>query len=404
MPTGVHLNKAITRTVYHSFDEIAEMQQSWDDFVQFCGGDIYLTYDWCCAWWQYYGKGRELQLLIYTFEGAIVGLIPLFKEVLWLGPVWIRLAKIVGSDFTMIMANPPVQPDAADDVYQDVFEFMLKEQRCDAVWLGPIGEKYDTPAQLRRALQNNPDAILLKDSIRSPYADFQLPDTFAAYVQSLSKNQRGNLRRSLRGFHDTFEITQDVILDEASAVPEFEKFVQMHTEQWRAENKLGHFGDWPSGKEFNAELVVRQARKGRLRLIRLFADGQVVSYQLCFAFGDRWYWRLPARIVGSEWLKYGLGRIGLVKEIESAITEGVHEIEAGAGHYDYKIKLGGQEHALFTFLVGRKSSFCQLRLHLFMKFSNVLHYCYYRVWFNRLAPKLPFKRRPLWKKWIRSRL
>ena len=201
-------------------------------------------------------------------------------------------------------------------------------------------------------------------------------------------------------------MTQDVIQEASAAVTEFSQFIEMHTEQWTAENKLGHFNDWPLGVEFNTELIVRlkQAQRGRLALIRLFADGKVVSYQLCFSFGNRWYWRLPARIVGPDWDKFALGRIGLIKEIEMAITEGVQEIEAGAGHYDYKIKLGGEEHPLYSLLVARKSQFSRWRVLLFLRLSNILHFCYYKVWFNRLAPKLPLKRRPLWNLWIRTRL
>ncbi len=47
---------------------------------------------------------------------------------------------------------------------------------------------------------------------------------------------------------------------------------------------------------------------------------------------------------------------------------------------------------------------CRLRASLFASLSRLLHLCYYRIWFSRLAPRLPFKRRPLWKLWIRTRL
>ena len=62
----------------------------------------------------------------------------------------------------------------------------------------------------------------------------------------------------------------------------------------RAEKKLGHFGDWPGAGAFNEELVRTLAPLGRVRLVRLWADDLVASYQYCLTFGDRMYWRLPA--------------------------------------------------------------------------------------------------------------
>ena len=394
----------ITCSVYSSFQEIADLQAEWDSFVEAVNGDIYLSYDWCRIWWEFYGKKRHLRIYLFHKDNRLVGVIPIFYEIQWIGPVWLKIAKMVSSDSTICMVNPPVHADFAVTIFRCVIDSLIKKEGCDAVLFGPIGGKYDSLRYLRDAIQGYSDVTLFQDRVLSPYTTFLLPKTFEDYIQSLDKRQRGNLRRDFSLLNKSFQITQDVIQAEPIASCEFENFVQMHTAQWKAEGKLGHFHDWPFGSEFNAKMVIEQAKQGRLRLIRLLADGRVVSYQLCYAFGNCWYWRLPARPVGTDWDKYALGRIGLIKEIEMAIAEGVQEIEAGAGHYEYKVKLGGEEHPLYSIMLVRKKLFCQWRAFLFSRFSMLLHLCYYRIWFLRLAPKLPFKRRPLWKLWIRTRL
>jgi CelD/BcsL family acetyltransferase involved in cellulose biosynthesis len=394
----------ITVELFTSFEQIPDIRKVWDAFVESVGGDIYLTYDWCRIWWEVYGKKKWLRIFIFYRDGKLVGLIPVFVEMMWIGPVWLKIAKMVGSDFTMNMVNPPVDADYAACIFHHVINDLIAKEDCDAVWFGPIGGNQESLHHLREAIQENSDVMLFRERVRSPYTTILLPKTFEEYVGSLDKRQRGNLRRDLNLIGRSFQMTQDVIADESTAGFEFEEFIQMHTEQWRAQGKLGHFHDWPLGVQFNTRMVLEQAKRGRLRLLRLLADGKVVSYQLCYAFGDRWHWRLPARLVDSDWDKYGLGRIGLIKEIEMALTEGVREIEAGAGHYDYKIKLGGKEYPLYTILLVRKQWLPRLRALIFANLSSLLHFCYYRMWFNRIAPKLPFKRRPLWKLWIRTRL
>jgi len=394
----------ITAEVYTDFTQIQHLRREWDTFVESVGGDIYFTYDWCRLWWEHYGQNRHLRIWLFHQDNKLVGVIPIFYERLWLGPVWLKMAKMVGSDFTLSMVNPPVQADYAEEIFRCVFDSLIQKEGCDAVWLGPISGKYDSLQHLRDAIRGHSEVMLFQDRVWSPYTTFLLPKTFDEYIQSLNKRQRGNLRRDLKLIDKSFNLTDDVVQDEKAAPSEFDKFVRMHNQQWKAEGKLGHFKDWPHGEQFNAKMALEQAKLGRLKLVRMRTDSQVVSYQLCYAFCGRWYWRLPARLVGPDWDKYALGRIGLIKEIEMAISEGVREIEAGAGHYDYKVKLGGEELPLYAIMSVKNNLFAKGRALLFSKLSMLLHYGYYRVWFNRLAPKLPFKRKPLWKLWIRTRL
>ena len=176
----------------------------------------------------------------------------------------------------------------------------------------------------------------------------------------------------------------------------------MHASQWAAEGKLGHFGDWPHSEAFNADLVNELSRLGRLRIIRLLADQRTISSQYAFVFGDCCYWRLPARIPDKKWHRFGLGVIGLIQMIESLIAEGVCHIEAGMGHYGYKLQLGGEELELRTAVVASTRPGAILRTRLFLAFSHFFHLAYYKIWRLRLASHLSLQLRPLSCAWIRS--
>lgn len=404
--TTTHDNtmQAITYRVYRRFEDSPLQQEQWDSFVESVGGDIYSTYDWCRIWWQYYSYRRELRIHLFYRQERLVGIIPAFCERLWLGPIWLRLAKVISADSAAGIVHPPVEAECATEIYQLLISSLLEEDGCDGLCLGPIGEDYASFASINKAIENHPRLMILEDFSRSVYTSFKLPETFEDYVQSLNKRQRGNLRRDLNLINRSFSLEQDAVRDEKASSAEFKSFAEMHSDQWKAEGKLGHFDDWPKGHEFNAKMVQEQAKLDRLRLVRLKADGQVVSYQLCFEFAGRWHWRLPARLVGKDWHRYGLGRIGLIKQIEMAIDEGVREIEAGSGQYPYKVKLGGDVYSLHTLVATRSNTLCRWRATLFMKLALLLNLFYYRLWFCRFAPKLPFRRRPLWRLWIRTRV
>ena len=390
-------------------------QKAWDAFVHGHGGDIYMSYDWCRLWWEHYGKGRELRLFVgRDNSGSVIGLLPMFVETVWLGPVRLRWAKIIGCDFLPSVLSPVLKPPYAAEMLRQVITTLIQKDKCDAVAFGPLSDTGEpgsegTPPEVRAACAELKDlATLTQDRQATIHTTFQLPAAFDKYLGGLNKRQKQNMRRDLNLFAKKFASKVDVVCDGNELEKEFSTFRKMHDQQWLAEKKLGHFGDWPGSGEFNQALVRTLGPQGRVRLVRLWANDQVVSYQYCLTFGDRLYWRLPARLIGEEWNRYGMGRLGLVKMIEAAISEGIRWIEGGPGHYEYKVQLGGQEVPLVSQVIVANSRKSRLCWKLFQKAADLLHLLYYRGWFLKLAPKLgeingEVQTSALWPIWIRSR-
>jgi CelD/BcsL family acetyltransferase involved in cellulose biosynthesis len=233
---------------------------------------------------------------------------------------------------------------------------------------------------------------------------FHLPDNFETYVASLHTGARQKYRRRLRLLKKTFAVEESIVSDPAHAPRAFFEFQEFHTTQWKSEGKPGHFGDWPHSDAFNLDMVKQLSQLGRFRMIRLSANGKPVAMQYAFTFGENCYWRLPARAVGEEMNRFGLGTLGLLQLIEQMSREGIRRIEGGPSHYDYKIEYGGRETSFVSLLVRSTRWGSSLRVRLFLGISDLLHFAYYRVWRLRIAPRLPLPRMPLWRTWIRSRM
>lgn len=390
--------------VVTSFEEIAAMREEWDEFVEAIGGDIYMTFDWCRVWWQHYGTNRELQIFLFREGQRLVAVLPVFLERMWLGPVWLRVAKLVGADFALTLCNPPVHADHAKAVFSSLLETLIGQFKCDVVSFGPLSGEYQPITALRQVCCGRPDLFRGRESLIGSHSTFAVPETIDAYLSVLSKKSRGQLKRAMRRLESDHHTCLSTIRDPAEAEREFERFQRLHAAQWQAQGKLGHFGDWPKSAEFNLDLIRALGAGGRLLILRLTADGDPIAYQYGFVFAGRYYWRLPARAVGSHWDEYGLGNMGICHEMSFAIDARLRVIEAGIGHYDYKLQWGGQEHPLRSVLVIANRLGARLRASLFLRCADLLHLMYYRLWFLRLAAKLPFRRRPLWTTWIKSRL
>src|SRR5690242_18344347 len=53
-----------TVEVASSFEEISLDSVSWDKHVASLGGSVYMTWDWLRTWWQFYGEGSTLRLIV----------------------------------------------------------------------------------------------------------------------------------------------------------------------------------------------------------------------------------------------------------------------------------------------------------------------------------------------------
>ena len=87
--------------------------------------------------------------------------------------------------------------------------------------------------------------------------------------------------------------------------------------------------------------------------------------------------------------------------LDVAAAERATEIEAGTGRYDYKDKLNAKTLPVHSLSVCRRGAAPCWRARATLALGDLLHLAYYRVWYQRVAPKVGILRRPLWQSWIR---
>lgn len=395
----------VTLEVFPSFEAAAPHRGAWDACAVACGGSVYHAYVHAAVWWTHYGDGRAVRLLVFRAGGETVGVLPFFVERRWIGPVPLRVAALVGSDSTTAVLEPPLRADAARQVLGSALRHLLEEERCDVVRFAPLGGTWPHADALRAAVADlRGRAEVVRDVDAGPHSVFELPSTFDAWFASLDKRRRGDHRRATKALAAEHALTWDVVDEPAALERELPRFRAMHETQWRAEGRLGHFGDWPRAGAYHESLVRAHGATGRAHLVRMLLDGDVVASQLCYGLGPTLHWVLPARAVRPDLERFSLGRMGVVQLVEFAVARGYRRIEAGAGRYDYKLQLGAREHAQRSILVAAARPGARARLALFARGAALLDAAYYRGWYLKLAPRLPLPRRPLATFWIRSRL
>lgn len=386
-----------------TFESLSVTSEAWDDSVALLGGSIYMTWDWLRTWWQFYGEGRELRLYVCTAGAGIVGLIPLYLDQIGPRPFRLRVARLVGANIPSKVFDPPLARDWAAACLREVLHRSIHADRCDVVSLGPISATMEA-WQVLRDMNDRSGGLHVDCDDSAVHTVFRLPPSHADYLKSLSKNEQKNRRKyELRTMRKAHDVEVSVISGPLQTLlEEFDRFVELHGAQWRPEGKPGHFGAWPDAVAYNRALVAALGRLGRVHFVRITADNTVVSSQYVFSLGRRWYWELPARLPGPEWERFSLGPSGIVTMVGEAISTGVRWIQGGLGHYDYKMRLGAEEHRAVTWRIRAVGAGSRFRQVVYDCLRVVVRFSYQKVWYRRIAPRLPAGASgSQWRLWLR---
>lgn len=290
-----------------------------------------MTCDWHRVWWEHFREG-DLHLVGWFEDDELVGLAPLYVSD---GSVHCCLRPVGGVEI-------------AD--YLDILAPAGREAEIYAAFLEHL-ESQDAPAWVEVELINLPEATLthrlLPDlaqergwwawvSIEDVCPIIPLPDSFDAYLQSLGKKQRHEIRRKRRRLYRfAQEVRYHVVGDEEDLQSAMDVFVDLHR---RSHPDKAAFMT-PRMEQFFRAMAEMARTRGWLHLSFLQVDGEAVATLLCFDYDGR-------RLVYNSGFNPGAkaelspGWNLVVFEIENAIEQGLKVFDFLQGDEEYKFRLG----------------------------------------------------------------
>ncbi len=405
--TDADARKDMQVEVYNNFEELETIQQEWDDFIESVGSEIFLTYDWCRIWWKYYGRNRDLRVFIFRGNNELVGIIPLFFERLWLGPVFVRAIRIVGSDFTLAQFSVPIHSKYIKQVIHKLFFELLSEEKWDVMHVGPVVGMYDNYDKLTETLKKSlNNSYYVQAANKGVQTYFPLADSWEAQLASLSKNGRRNIIRNYSALGRTLHDEPGNLVSHFATNEDFDEvftgFVQMHQSYWQKLGKPGCFRQWPAAFEFHSEMAKTQLAHNRLRLMVSNWGNHCLGYEYAYKFGDKYFAILNSRSESEKLAHIGLGEILFSEQLKKAFAENIRCVDTGRGKFEHKLRLGGKLFDIMGLYVIPRKINVRMRVWLFGSCARLLNLCYYRIWYSKITPKLPLKPCPLWKTWIRT--
>lgn len=397
---------SVDLTWFTRFEDVESMRSAWDDLAEAVGGDLYSSFDWCAVWWRHYGRNRVLRLGIVRDGERLVGALPLFCETLCHGLFPVRVVRVVGCDHSVSSCNVSVRSEYLHGVAAVLVDQLCDLENWDMIHFGPLSSYFVGAESLAAAFRSSPQvgAVELDTRRHGVQTLLDLPENYDQYVHSLKRGERRSIERRQRRLTEESNFTARIVTSRDELNAAFNRLILLHEEQWTAQGCLGHFGDWPDALAFHRDMLCAQSRHDRAHFVEVRANAEPLAMQYEYRFGRRIHWLLSGRTIERQWERFSPGKLVHMTAVQHAIDVGARQIDDMQGRYQYKMRLGGRLAPFLSLSVLRRGRHRQARVMILRSVAALLNAAYYRVWFSRLSPRVPYLNRPLWDAWIRSRL
>jgi len=321
----------------------AELCGEWMSVLaQSASASIFLSWQWQSAWWQAFGSGRDLFVLVHrSEEGRPVGVAPFYRKRLGSGA---RVLRLVGgielSDYLDILhvAGAEAAVCAATVKY-----LVAHEDEWDVLDLRCLAADSLTRKVLPALFGERGYAV--REVVEEECPILILPETWEEYLGGLSSKQRHELRRKMRRAGDVVAPGIERITSERELPEALEAFFSLHRQAGPEKEAFLT----PQVREFFGAFARAFFEAGWLDLCFLVAGGKRVASLLCFDWNDGLY--VYNSGYDSRYASFSVGIALLGRSIHDAIGRGKKRVDFLRGREQYKFQLGAQAFPIYRLTV-----------------------------------------------------
>jgi CelD/BcsL family acetyltransferase involved in cellulose biosynthesis len=322
LPRATRIKGNLEIRVVTDADEFRSLREPWDSLlVKSSDNNAYLTWEWLFTWWQHYGKGKKLNILVIGDGEQPIGIIPLMQASYGKPPFRIDVLENIGAmdpDY-----SGAILPERQDECLAVFLSYLEENLGYSAFRMSRLieGSEFLTALQelspLARSL-----SMRLKTMTTSPY--IPLPATWDDYLKSLGSKTRNTLYRKLKKLREEHVVEYQRYRPGGALRDKIQYLFKLQQMAWQSRGLSGSFTD-TAMSEFNTDIARLFSEKGWLSLSFITVDGEVASAVYGFDYTDVFYCGPTG--FHPDYAKYSLGHLHILSLIEEAIKTGRKEFD-----------------------------------------------------------------------------
>ena len=327
------------------------MAQDWNALLCRSSSDyIFMTWEWQKIWWKWFGSGSDLAVVTVHDGTEPLALAPLYTS---RGGPEQRTLRLVGgvdvSDYLDLLVTSDSRQDAA---YETLWTCLIDQlgSQWDLLDLHNVPASSPSLKRLPALAQASGDFDVTV-AVEEVSPAISLPATWDAYLASLSKKQRHEIRRKLRKANGEAILHWYYADDPTSLHDRVEDFIRLH--RLSSEAKRAFMDDTMQG--FFHNIADACLQKGWLRLAFLVANEVKAAAMLCFRYGSAF------QVYNSGYdpdmrPDLSTGVVLLSYCIRDAIEQDLEVFDFLRGDEEYKYRFGAESREIYNLSIARRGS------------------------------------------------
>jgi CelD/BcsL family acetyltransferase involved in cellulose biosynthesis len=329
----------------------ARFSNAWNNLLENSANkNIFLTFDWLYAWWEYFGKGKELMMLVIKDKAEVVGIAPFFVDKQRRYRIFHRrIVRFIGegiSDYAGIIAAKGRE----DEVFKAIFDYLERVgKRWDEIILKEVREDDSLLRSLAALLEYRNWRKKIEKAATCPI--IEIKDEWEAYRGRISKKLLNHLRWIERKLER--ENRCEFIINNERADPSvIDEILAINRKRLKEKGKRGWY-EKEGFYNFVKHTINTFGKNVKTSLSLFKIDGRIVAFSIAYIYdGKLGRWIASMR---DEYKKYSPGQMLLYRMIkETHDNRFINEIDLLRGEEDYKYKWANNKRMNSTISITRK--------------------------------------------------
>lgn len=250
------------------------LEREWNDAVERARiPHPFLRHEWLRTWWEAFGEGCRLHVIVVRVDGRIAALAPLLDDTTRMWGITARRLRLLHNDHTP--RADFVVVDHPDESYRAIWKTLRDcKDDWDVLQLSQLPAESPTRCRLTALAGADRCPHGIWQSGDAPY--LALPDGWDTYFNGLSAKFRQNLRNRLGRLSRIGEPALEILESGPALLAARRDAFRLEESGWKSEAGTSISSD-EAIERFYTLLAERAAERGWMRLLFLTVNGRRIA-------------------------------------------------------------------------------------------------------------------------------
>jgi CelD/BcsL family acetyltransferase involved in cellulose biosynthesis len=321
---------ALRVEIVRTCDALRALEPEWTALAERSGVDHpFLTHEWISTWWECFGAGRELYVLVVRddHDGALAAIVPLMRSASRVGGMRIRRLE------AMTNAHSPrfdfLIGTATERLFRTIWQHLARDASWDVLRLSELPAGSHPMLELPEYARASGCLTGCWASADSPYLPIEGP--WSVYVASLTARHRANLRNRTK----RLGAIGPIAFENLRVSESLDAGLALEAAAWKGAAGTA-IASSPEVRRFYRMLAERAAARGWLRLQFLTVGGRRVAFQYVMQYRTKQYLLKPG--YDPEFAAYAPSSLLCARSLEQAFADGLEEHDFLGEAEDWKLR------------------------------------------------------------------